>query len=145
MLLKSRVAVSVLTFWVVAVTSGSMLDAARNVDRAASATHDAQPVEAPKLSVRVTPLVRLTRGAAHGLAIVPRHADNRALRIILESEDYYSLSEVQLDGEDAPQNHVLNWRDLPPGSYRVTVQVHGTTGLRGTTSIGSIQSMLKER
>jgi hypothetical protein len=91
-LLKSRIALGAVTVVVVTVTSGSMLHAARNVDRAASATHHTQPVDAPKLSVRVTPLVRLTRGEARGVATVPRHADNRVLRVILESEDYSSLS-----------------------------------------------------
>ena len=100
--------------------------------------------DAPKLTVRVAPLVRLTRGDARGVVIVPRNADNRLLRVILESEDYYTLSEIQLDGGDAPQSHVLNWRDLPPGSYSVIVRVYGTTGLRESTSIG-IQPISSER
>jgi hypothetical protein len=142
---RSRVPVGVVIAMVVTVTSGSVLDAARNVENAANATHQAQPADAPKLSVRVTPLVRLSRGDARGVATVPRHPDNRVLRVILESDEYYSLSELQLDGEDAPQNHLLYWRDLPAGSYRATVQVYGTTGLRGSTSIGSVQSMTSER
>jgi hypothetical protein len=68
--------------------------------------------------------------------VVPRHADNRLLRVILESEDYYSRSDIQLDGQDAPQDYPLYWRDLPPGSYSVTIRVYGTAGLRGSTSIG---------
>ena len=86
-----------------------------------------RPAEAPKLTVRVTPLVRLTRGDARGLVTVPRHHDNRVLRVILESEDYYSRSDIQLDGEEAAQNHHLYWRNLPPGSYWVTVEVYGLT------------------
>jgi hypothetical protein len=101
--------------------------------------------DVPKLTVRVTPLVRVTRGDASGMVSVPRHADNRVLRVILESEDYYRASDVQLDGEDAPQSHSFYWRDVPPGSYRVTVQVYGTEGLRGSTSIGSTASISTER
>jgi hypothetical protein len=65
--------------------------------------------------------------------------------VIIESEDYYSRTDVQLDGADAPESHALYWRDLPPGSYRVTVRVYGTAGLRGSTSIGSTDLISTER
>jgi hypothetical protein len=72
---------------------------------------------------------------------VPRHVDNRVLRVVLESQDYYSVSDVQLDGDKAAQSHSFDWRDLPPGFYRVTVYVYGTTGLRASTSTGSTESI----
>ena len=101
--------------------------------------------DGPKLTVRVSPLVRLTRGDARGVVTVPRHADNRMLRVVLESEDYYTLSELPLDGEDAAQNHLFHWRDLPPGSYRVTVQIYSATGRRDFTSIGDINALPQQR
>ena len=101
--------------------------------------------DGPTLTVRVTPLVRLTRGDARGVVTVPRHADNRMLRVVLESENYYTLSEVRLDGEDAAQNHLFYWRDLPSGSYCVTVQIYSATGLRDATSIGNIHALSHER
>ena len=67
------------------------------------------------------------------------------LRVILESEDYYSLSDIQLDGEYAALSYPLSWRDLPPGSYCVTVQVYGPTGMRTSTSIGSIHAMQRDQ
>ncbi len=91
----------------------------------------------PKLTVRVTPLILLTRSDARGIVTVPRHHDNRVLRVILESDDYFSTSDIQLDGEDAAQNHLLYWRGLPPGSYSVTVEVYGSAGLRDSTHIGT--------
>ena len=115
----------------------------------ASATGPAQlqtaAVDVPKLTVRVTRLVSLTRGDARGLVSVPPHVNNRVLRVILESEDYYRLSEMSLEGEDAPLSYPLYWRDLPPGSYCVTVQVYGTTGLRSATSIGSTHMSAPDR
>jgi hypothetical protein len=144
-----RAAVSVAGVAIIVAFSHPVLGAARDTHRPASATRLTQlptaAVDVPKLTVRVTPLVRLTRGDARGVVSVPRHVNNRVLRVILESEDYYSLSEVQLDGEDAPQSHSLYWRDLPPGSYRVTVHVYGTDGLRGSTSIGSTESISEVR
>ena len=96
------------------------------------------------MSVRITPLIRLTRGEARGLVIVSRHADNRVLRVIVESEGYYSLSEIQLDGDSAV-SHPVSWQDLPAGAYRVTVQVYGPTGMRTSTTIGSIHAIQKDR
>jgi hypothetical protein len=94
-----------------------------------------------KVTVRVTPLVRLDRGDARGLVMVPRHSDNRVLRVILESEDYYSRSDIQLDGEEAARSHNLYWRGLPPGIYWVTVEVYGSTGLRDSTYLGAPQAV----
>jgi hypothetical protein len=67
------------------------------------------------------------------------------LRVILESEAYYSRSDIQLDGEDAALSYPVSWRDLPPGSYCVTVQVYGPTGMRKSTTVGSIDAMQRER
>jgi hypothetical protein len=147
--MKSLVVSTIIAVAASAATSDARLNAAGPHDHAANSTRQAQPQAAPadrqKLTVRVAPLVRLIRGDARGMVIVPRDADNRVLRVILESEDYYRLSEIPLEGEDAPLTHPLYWRDLPPGSYCVTVQVYGTTGLRGSTSIGSTQMLGGDR
>jgi hypothetical protein len=143
-----RAAVSVATVALIVAMSHPVFGAARDTHRPASATRPAQihtAVDVPKLTVRLNPLVRLTRGDARGVVSVPRHVNNRVLRVILESEDYYSLSDVQLNGENAPQSHFFYWRDLPPGSYRVTVHVYGTDGLRGSTGFGSTESISMER
>jgi hypothetical protein len=145
--MKSHVVFTVAA--VVALTSGSVLATTRGIDHSSTHARHTQPrvpdANTPKLAVRVTPLVLVTRGDARGVATVPRHADNRMLRVILESADYYAMSQIQLDGEDAPQNHLLYWRDLPPGAYAVTIEVYGTAGCRGSTSIGSIQPITEGR
>lgn len=134
---------------VAAFTCGAALNAAPGATRDARANRGSQSQSAPTdhsaLTVRVTPLVLLTRGEARGLVIVPRHADNRVLRVILEADDYYSLSEIQLDGEDAALSYLTSWRDLPPGSYSVTVQVYGPTGMRTSTSVGNIHAIQKDQ
>ena len=141
--MKSGVAGTIVIVALAAATSDRTLNAAAADRRSANSTPSTRPQSAladhATLAVRVDSLIRLSRGDARGVVTVPRHADNRMLRVILESEDYFRLSETQLEGDDAPQNHLLYWRDVPPGSYRVTVQVFGTTGLRASTSIGSTQ------
>lgn len=137
----------------VAVTLGSVSapNAYGSPPRAASdraATSSANPrlaspgAESTTLSVHVTPLVMLTTSDARGRVTVPRHSDNRVLRVILESEQYYSCSEIQLDGGDAALTHFLQWRGLPPGAYSVTVELYGPTGLRASTRLGGAESQL---
>jgi hypothetical protein len=148
MVRKARTTI-VVSAVVAAVTCGSTLNAARDASPEARANRDSKSqsalVDRTNLTVRVTPLVRLTRGDAYGMVIVPRHADNRVLRVILESEDYYSLSDIPLDGEYAALSYPVSWRDLPPGSYCVTVQVYGPTGMRTSTSIGSTHTLQMDR
>jgi hypothetical protein len=148
MRITPRAVVSVAAVALTLGMSDPVFCAAPSPHRPASTQHRAQSQTAadlPKLTVRVTPLVRLTQGDARGVVSVPRHAENRMLRVILESDDYYSLSDRQLDGDDAPLSHSFYWRDLAPGSYRVTVYVYGTDGLRSSTSIGSTASISVER
>jgi hypothetical protein len=144
-----RVAVSVAAVTLTVAMSDTVLGAAPDSHRRESGARPTRlqstAVDGAKLTVRVTPLVLVTRGDARGVVWVPRHADNRVLRVVLESEEYSSRSEVELDGEDAPQSHSFYWRDLPPGFYRVTVDVYGTNGLRASTSTGTTESISKER
>ena len=128
--MRSRILLSAVAFIVVASTHGHVVNASGN--------------EA-KLTVRVTPLIRMTPGEARAVVTVPRHAENRLLRVILESENYYTLSELPLEGEDAPLNHEFYWRDVPPGSYEVTVQVYGKSGLRDSTSTGDAHALSRDR
>ena len=148
MVRKARMTV-VVSAVVAAGTCGSTLNAAWDTTREARANREPQSqsasVERSKLTVRVSPLVHLTRGDARGVVIVPKHTDNRLLRVILESQDYYSLSDIQLDGEYAALSYPVSWRELPPGSYRVTVQVYGPTGMRTSTSTGSIHALQEDR
>jgi hypothetical protein len=143
--MKPRAVVSCVAVAFTVAISHPVFGAARDSRRRASAPGPVQLPTAPaddrKLTVHVTPLVRLTRGDARGVVSVPRHVDNRMLRVVLESPDYYSVSDVQLDGEKAPQSHSFDWRDLPPGFYRVTVYVYGTNGLRTSTSSGRSESI----
>jgi hypothetical protein len=125
-----RVAVSVAAFALVVTSSHAVLRAVN---------------EMPKLTVHLTPLVQLTRGDARGVVTVPQDAANRRLRVVLEAEDYYSVSEVQLDGQDAALTHDFRWRDVPPGAYRATVFLYGADRLRASTSIGSTDVMSKAR
>jgi hypothetical protein len=66
----------------------------------------------PTLSVQ--PAVVVVR-----VSIEP-HEDNRAMRLVAESADYFRSSQVELDGQDAWRTTVFRYRDLPAGAYTIT-------------------------
>jgi hypothetical protein len=53
---------------------------------------------------------------------------NRALRIVADSEEFFRASEVELDGDHAARMHIFEFRSLPPGSYLVTAILLGADG-----------------
>jgi hypothetical protein len=72
----------------------------------------------------------MSPAAVRSVVRVAPHADNRTLRIVMDSANYYRSSDVQLDGDRAAQSHFFTWADLPPGSYSVVVTVLGPNGPR---------------
>ncbi len=61
-------------------------------------------------------------------------AENRSLKVIAESSDFYRSSEVSLDGDRTPPLNVFEFRKLPVGLYQVTGVLVGTGGQRATVS-----------
>ena len=52
-------------------------------------------------------------------------ADNRAVAIVAESDDFYRSSEIQLDGDHAPRTSTFEFRSLPSGTYQVKAMLTG--------------------
>jgi hypothetical protein len=50
--------------------------------------------------------------------VIP-HAENRALEIVAESEDFYRSSQVPLEGDLAPATIMFEFRGVPGGEYKV--------------------------
>ena len=65
-----------------------------------------------------------------GLVRVTPNADYRLLRVVLDSDNFYRSSDIQLEGDRSPRTHFLQWRSLPAGTYRIVVTVFGTQGPR---------------
>jgi hypothetical protein len=100
-----------------------------------------QPVAAKRVAARVPAddaPVRLRLAARvvsapadfSGLVRVTPNADYRLLRVVLDSDNFYRSSDIQLEGDRSPTNHFLWWRSLPAGTYRIVVTVFGTQGPR---------------
>jgi hypothetical protein len=83
-----------------------------------------------EVTVRLPSIVTRLSSAIRATVWIPRDADNRLLRVTLDSERFYRSSDVPLEGNQAPQSHTLEWHALPPGEYEVTFQLVGTSRVR---------------
>lgn len=76
-----------------------------------------------RLTMRVWPSFAVAPGAVRVRATVEANSDNRAIRIVADSRDFYRSSEIPLDGERAPRTTVVDFSSLPAGTYRVTAML----------------------
>jgi hypothetical protein len=91
----------------------------------------AGPVQgAEMLTIRVSPAVSPAPAVVTVRTLVEAHADNRTLDIIAESRDFYTSTQVTLQGADSPRFNEVHFRSLPEGSYEVTVILMGSRGRR---------------
>ena len=67
-------------------------------------------------------------------ATIEASRDNRTLEVVVESDDFYRSSQLQLDGERAPHVSDVLFKGLPAGQYAVTVTLVGTGGRRAVES-----------
>jgi len=77
-------------------------DAGDGMTMAVSPLHSFSPTNL-KVQVRVQP-----------------SADNRVLEVVADSAEFYSSSQIQMDGARAPKTFIVEFRDVPSGDYEVT-------------------------
>jgi hypothetical protein len=92
-------------------------------------THPAGAGE--RMIMKVTPAVAFAPANLVVRAVVEADADNRAIAVVAESEDFYRSSEIQLDGDHAPRTNTFEFRSLPPGNYSVKAMLMGRAANRG--------------
>lgn len=76
-------------------------------------------VARPTIELHVSPMVSTAPATVRIRVTVPPHADNRAVAIVADSDTFFRSSEVALEGEKAPRNVILEYRNLPSGVYEV--------------------------
>ena len=87
-----------------------------------------------RLRIDVVPRFSSAPGAFRVRAIVTREENNRSLEIVADSGDYYRSSTLQLDGAHAATVTEMFFRNLPSGSYQVTVTLVDADGNRTSDS-----------
>jgi hypothetical protein len=80
------------------------------------------------ISIKVSPVVAFAPVNLVIRATIPADADNRAVQIVAESDDFYRSSELQLEGERAPRTTTFEFRSLPSGTYLVSANLMGADG-----------------
>jgi len=60
--------------------------------------------------------------------ITERHADNRILRVVAQSESFLTSSDRSLDGEDSPRVARFEFREVPAGAYEIRATLIGPDG-----------------
>jgi len=81
-------------------------------------------------SVDVRPRTAFAGSGARILVRIPADAENRRLRLVVDSGDFSSSSEIDLAGDQAPRAHWFTLQGLPAGEYLVEATVFGSTGPR---------------
>jgi len=71
------------------------------------------------LSMTVSPTQAFAPSLVRVHLRIEPSADNRALEVIAESDEFYRSSEIPLDGDHAPAAVNLEFPSLPEGNYRV--------------------------
>ena len=88
------------------------------------------------LAIKVSPAVSFAPANLVIRTSVDPDADNRALEVVAQSEDFYRSSTVTLDGDHAPKTTQFEFRSLPPGEYEISVVVTGADGRQRAISRG---------
>ena len=83
---------------------------------------------ADELTLRLTPRFVSAPGYLRSLIRVAPNADNRLLRVEIDSAGYYRSSDIQLEGASAPTSHFMDWKAVPEGKYDLIVSVMGPAG-----------------
>jgi hypothetical protein len=71
------------------------------------------------IQLHVSPILS-DRGDMLVQVLVTRDAENEWMKVTAESEDYYSSSEMALEGEYSPRVKVIRFRGVPAGWYEIT-------------------------
>ena len=94
--------------------------AGKNKDNVASGAKPTHPI-----TVRVTPTFGIEGSPVQAMVRVAPNAENRLLRITVDSENYFRSSDVGLDGDNAAITHYLSMDSLPAGEYAFLAVVYG--------------------
>jgi len=83
---------------------------------------------AATVKIRVSPATAYAPATLLVQVLVEHSEDNRAVRVVADSGSYFSSSEVQLDGVDAPGARSVTFHNLPAGDYELRGELLGING-----------------
>ena len=81
-----------------------------------------------KLAMRVTPAYSYEPANLTIQLSIEPDWDNRVVRVIAESAEFYRSSDIALEGDRAARTNVIWYRSLPAGDYEVRSVLLGVSG-----------------
>ena len=97
--------------------------------------HGSQPI-----TLKVAPKATAAPAYLTVRTTIENDAENRALEVVVQSADYSTSSQVQLDGVRAPRTTMFAFSSLPKVVYEVTAVLMGSQGKRAVAT-GWFQAM----
>ena len=95
--------------------------------------------ESTPLRLQVSPMTARAPADVYIYVSVAPRSENRLIRVVAESDDFYRSSEAQLDGEYSARVSVFKFRELPSGEYRVRVELIVSTGRTSNVETRAVQ------
>jgi hypothetical protein len=81
-----------------------------------------------KIVLRATPEISFAPAHLTVRTAIEPDPDNRSLEIVIDSQDFYRSSTIQLEGDLAPRTSVVEFRGVPGGTYEISARVRGQSG-----------------
>jgi hypothetical protein len=81
-----------------------------------------------KISLKASPEISYAPAHLVVRTAIEPDRDNRALEIVIDSQDFYRSSLIQLDGDQAPRASVVEFRGVPRGNYEISARLLGQSG-----------------
>lgn len=82
----------------------------------------------PGIGLKVTPAKSIAPATLRLITRIEPSAQNRALMIVADGEDFYRSSVIPLDGEQAPKILEMTYPDLPGGEYEISALLIDASG-----------------
>jgi hypothetical protein len=87
-----------------------------------------------KLALKVTPAMAMAPAYVRVQATVGPDADNRVLKIVAQSSEFYRATEIELHGDSGPRVQIIEFPAMPSGFYEVSATLHGGSGQRAAAT-----------
>jgi len=84
----------------------------------------------PPVTVKVVPNVGMAPATVRVTVKVEPDGRNRGLMVEADSQDFYSSSEITLDGNESSRTQRFEFKNLPPGRYEIRATVERNDGNR---------------
>jgi hypothetical protein len=106
---------------------------------------DADETTRDRMVLTLSPQVTSVGAPVQALVRLAPNAENRLLRLMVDSGDYFRSSDVQLDGEDAASAHFLPLVGLPEGRYQLLAVLYDARGevARGTQTLHLVSTVAR--